>query len=182
MELNLKIHHVFSDINGVSLTNAEERMVVNHKGKWNASKTVYTLPSGKTIPMAGEEGRLEARNQILSLGSDPRQRRVAKVAGDEGLGSTSEEGLEVSDSGIAIPYGSTWIFDSEERVLGWGRNQSFSHTFKPGEVITVLKKTPFPADLKKRHQKTFTYMDVLVGSKLVELHTGAIAEYFSRVD
>jgi len=71
-------------INGVALTRAEETMLINSQGTFDAAKKVYTLKSGKAIPMDGDAGRLEARGKLLDLGDKRAKLKAAAGKGPKG--------------------------------------------------------------------------------------------------
>ena len=71
-------------INGVSLTRAEETMLINSQGSFDEDKKVYTLKSGKAIPMDGDIGRLEARETLLKLGDKRAKLKAAAGKGPKG--------------------------------------------------------------------------------------------------
>ena len=79
-----KIPTLNAVINGVSLTRAEETMLINSQGSFDEDKKVYTLKSGKAIPMKGDLGRLEARGKLLDLGDKRAKLKAAAGKGPKG--------------------------------------------------------------------------------------------------
>ena len=63
-------------------------MVVNGKGTWNPEMTVFTLASGKAMPMPdGDASLRSAREGMLKLGDA--RRRAAAAAGKGPKGKTA---------------------------------------------------------------------------------------------
>ena len=71
-------------IGGVTLTHDEETMLINSRGTFNTTKTVYTLPTGTAIPLNGDIGRLEAREELMKLRDKRAKLKAAAGKGPKG--------------------------------------------------------------------------------------------------